>query len=105
MMFYQNRFPKHPYFWGSPNGWPGTVVRKQGEIISKCVIKKLQKYKHLFLILVSGKLSTNVCVINTCFAEIAASNWSFSSDVLIISWYFHFPVKLCNQACCDQDFN
>jgi len=80
-MFYQNRFPKHPYFCGSPNGWPGIVVRELDKIISKCVFKKLEKYKILFLILVSGKLSTNVYIINTCFAEIAASNWSFSSDM------------------------
>jgi len=44
-------------------------------------MKKKEKYKILFSILVSGKLSTNVYEINTCFAEIAAPNWSFSSDM------------------------
>jgi len=73
---------KHPYFWGSPTADPElSYVYKQGKIISKCVIKKLQKYNNLFLILVTGKLFTNVYVINTCFAEIAASNLSFSSDM------------------------
>jgi len=47
--------------WGSPTADPElSYVYKQGEIISKCVIKKLQKYKNLFLILVTGKLFTNV---------------------------------------------
>jgi len=49
-------------------------IRELGEIINKCVIKKLKKYNNIFLILVSGKLSTNVYVINTCLAEMATSN-------------------------------
>ena len=69
-MFYQNSFPQNSYFCGSQ---VPTVERELGEIISKCVIKILEKYKNL-LILVSGKLSTNVYAINACFAEIAASN-------------------------------
>ena len=46
-------------------------------------MKKFEKFKNIFKILASVKLSTNVYVnvTNACFAEIAASNWSFSSDV------------------------
>jgi len=25
-------FPKHPYFWGSPNGWSRIVVREGGKL-------------------------------------------------------------------------
>jgi len=49
--------PKHPYFWGG--------VHELGQIISKYVIKSLTK-PNKFLILVSGKLSTNLYVINIC---------------------------------------
>jgi len=41
-------FPKHPYFWSSPNGLHGIVVRELEEIIGKCVIKKLEKYTNRF---------------------------------------------------------
>jgi len=45
MVLYHNLFIKHPYFWTSPYGWPGIVVRELGLIISKYVIKKLNKIK------------------------------------------------------------
>jgi len=28
MLLYQNRFTKHPYFWGSPYAWAGIAVRE-----------------------------------------------------------------------------
>ena len=90
-------FPKHPYFWGSPYGWP---VRELVQIISRYVIKKLDKIFFLILDLFYGKLSTNVYIISTCFAEIMASNGSLSSF-----WYFHFPWKRCSQAFRDHDFS
>ena len=37
-------------------------------------IKKIDKIKNLYRILVSGKLSTNLCVKSKCFAEIMALN-------------------------------
>jgi len=37
-------------------------------------MKKFEKFKNIFKILASVKLSTNVYVTNACFAEIAASN-------------------------------
>jgi len=41
-------YTKHLYFWGSPYGWPGIVVRELGRIISMYVShKKLDKIKHL----------------------------------------------------------
>ena len=67
-------FVQHIYFWGSPYDWPGTVVRELGQTINKYAIKKIDKIKYLYRILVSGKFSTNLYVKSTCFAEIMALN-------------------------------
>jgi len=56
-------------------------MRDNCQIISKYAIKKLDKIKNTFLILVSGELSTIVYVISTSFANITASNGSFSSGM------------------------
>ena len=61
-------------FLGSPYDWPGTVVPEQGQTIKQYAIKKIDKIKNLYRILVSGKFSTNVYVKSTCFAEIMALN-------------------------------
>ena len=54
--------------------WPGTVVRELGQTINKYAIKKIDKIKNLYRILVSGKCSTYLYVKSTCFAEIMALN-------------------------------
>jgi len=54
--------------------------------------------------LVSDKLSTNVYVRSTSFAEIMASNGGLSSGMLTVFWYFHFPGKRCSQEFSDTDF-
>ena len=59
-------------FLGSPYDWPGTVVPELGKTINKYAIKKIDKIKNLYGILVSGKFSTNLYVKSTCFAEIMA---------------------------------
>jgi len=53
-------------FLGSSYDWPGTVVRELGQTINKYAIKKIDKIKYLYRILVSGKFSTNVYVKSTC---------------------------------------
>jgi len=59
----------------------GIVVRQLGQLVSKYVIKKLDKIKQNFLILFSGTLSTNEYATSTCFAKILASNGSLSSGM------------------------
>ena len=68
-----NRFYKILVFLGSPYDWPGTVVRELGQTINQYAIKKIDK-KNLYIILVSGKFSTNLYVKSTRFAEIMALN-------------------------------
>ena len=48
MVVYQNRFYQTFSLWGNPYGWPGIVVRELGQIISKYVIKKLDKIKNFW---------------------------------------------------------
>jgi len=48
MVLYPIRYTKHPYFWGSLYGWPLIVVRELGQIVSKYVIKKLDKINKTF---------------------------------------------------------
>ena len=69
-----NRFYKILIVLGSPYDWPGTVVRELGQTINKYAIKKMDKVKNLYRILVSGKFCTNLYVKSTCFAEIVALN-------------------------------
>jgi len=49
-------------------------VRELGQTINKYAIKKIDKIKNLYRILVSGKFSTNLYAKSTCFAEIMALN-------------------------------
>jgi len=46
----------------SPYDQPGTVVGELGQTINKYAIKKIEKVKNLYRILVSGKFSTNLYV-------------------------------------------
>ena len=62
------------YFLGSPYDWPGTVVSGLGQTINKYAIKKSDKMKNLYRILVSGKISTSLYVKSTWCAEILALN-------------------------------
>jgi len=68
-------------FLGSPYDWPGTVVRELGQNINKIAIKKINKIKNLYRILVSGSFSTNQYVKSTCFAEIMALNECLRSEM------------------------
>jgi len=45
MVLYQNRFYQTSIVGGSPFGWTGIVVRELSQIISKYVVKKLDKIK------------------------------------------------------------
>ena len=68
--FKPKSFLQNGYFLGSPYDWPGTVVRELGQTINKYVMKKNDKIKNLYRILVSGKFSTNLYVKSTCFAKL-----------------------------------
>ena len=61
-------------FLGSPYDWPGTVLGELGQTINKYLIKKIDKIKNHYRILVSGKFSTNLYVKSTCSAESMALN-------------------------------
>ena len=56
-------------------------MRELGQTINKYAIKKIDKIKNLYRILVSGKFSTNLYAKSTCFAEIMALNESLRSGM------------------------
>ena len=77
-MLYQNRVTKHQYFGGSPYGWPGIVVgctrSNYQQVCQKKMLNKIIK----IIILISGKLSKNVYVLDTCFVSRDAVQSSIS---------------------------